>query len=295
MLHSNNKDKALMAFAMLAFGTLGPFVNNISFPSSFISFARALIGSLFIGIFMAISGHGFDGKSIIKNIKLLIPSGIAMAFNWICLFEAYRFTGVAVATLCYYMAPVIVVLVSPIILKERLTLAKAISVLVAVIGAVLISGVVTGATKSVKGIMLGLAAAALYSTVIVINKFVKNLSPVETTFVQLSVAAVIMIPYILLTENVSDFVFDTKSIIFTIIVGVFHTGIVYMIYFSSVQKIPAQTTAVFSYIDPVTAILLSTVVLGERMDSVQLIGTVLILFATCFNEFAPIIRSKLNK
>ena len=284
-----------MAFAMLAFGTLGPFVNNISFPSSFISFARALIGSLFIGIFMAISGHGFDGKSIIKNIKLLIPSGIAMAFNWICLFEAYRFTGVAVATLCYYMAPVIVVLVSPIILKERLTLAKAISVLVAVIGAVLISGVVTGATKSVKGIMLGLAAAALYSTVIVINKFVKNLSPVETTFVQLSVAAVIMIPYILLTENVSDFVFDTKSIIFTIIVGVFHTGIVYMIYFSSVQKIPAQTTAVFSYIDPVTAILLSTVVLGERMDSVQLIGTVLILFATCFNEFAPIIRSKLNK
>lgn len=284
-----------MAFAMLVFGTLGPFVNNIGFPSSFISFARALTGSLFIGIFMVVSGHGFDGRAIVKNLKLLIPSGIAMAFNWICLFEAYRFTGVAVATLCYYMAPVIVVLVSPIILKERLTAIKGMSVLVAVIGAVLISGVVTGATRSFKGILLGLAAAALYSTVIVINKFVKDLSPVETTFVQLSVAAVTMIPYVLLTEDVTSFAFDTKSVVFTLIVGVFHTGIVYMIYFSSVQKIPAQTTAVFSYIDPVTAIILSAVVLGERLDAVQIIGTVLILAATLFNELAPMIREKTKR
>jgi len=284
-----------MAFAMLAFGTLGPFVNNINFPSSFISLTRAVTGSLFIGIFMAVSGHGFDRKAIGKNLKLLIPSGIAMAFNWICLFEAYRFTGVTVATLCYYMAPVIVVLASPFILKERLTGAKAVSVIVAVIGAVLISGIVTGATKSVKGIMLGLAAAALYSTVIVINKFVRDLSPVETTFVQLSVAAVTMIPYVLLTEDVTAFVFDTKSVVFMLIVGVFHTGITYMIYFSSVQKIPAQTTAVFSYIDPVTAIIVSAVVLGERLDAVQIVGTILILTATLFNEFAPMLREKLRK
>ena len=284
-----------MAFAMLVFGTLGPFINNINFPSSFISFTRALIGSLFIGIFMAVSGHGFDGKSIVKNLKLLIPSGIAMAFNWICLFEAYRFTGVTVATLCYYMAPVIVVVISPFILKERLTATKGVSVIAAVIGAVLISGVVTGATKSVKGILFGLAAAALYSTVIVINKFVRELSPVETTFVQLTVAAVTMIPYVLLTEDVTGFGFDTKSIILTLIIGMFHTGFAYMIYFSSVQKIPAQTTAVFSYIDPVTAIIVSAVVLGERLDAVQIVGTILILTATLFNELAPMLREKLEK
>ncbi len=273
---------------MLIFGTLGPFVNNINLPSSFISFTRALIGSAFIGIFMAVSGHGFDKKAIVKNLKLLIPSGIVMAFNWICLFEAYKYTGVTVATLCYYMAPVIVVLVSPFVLKERLTALKGASVVVAVIGAVLISGVVTGATKSVRGILLGLAAAALYSTVIVINKFVRELSPVETTFVQLSVAAITMIPYVLLTEDVASFVFDTRS-------GVFHTGFAYMIYFSSVQKVPAQTTAVFSYIDPVTAIIVSALVLGERMDAAQTVGTVLILAATLFNELAPMIREKLSK
>ena len=281
-----------MAAAMLVFGTIGLFVKNIGFPSSFISFARALTGSIFIALFMLVSGHGLDKKSVLKNLKLLIPSGIAMAFNWICLFEAYRFTGVAVGTLCYYMAPVIVVVLSPVFLKEKLTAINVTSVLAAVVGAVLISGVVSGSAKSAKGILFGLAAAALYSTVVMINKFVKNLSPIETTFVQLSTAAVTMIPYILLTEDVTTFVFDNRSVIFTLIVGVFHTGIVYMIYFSSVQKIPAQTTAVFSYIDPVTAIILSAVVLGERLDAVQLIGTFLILAATLFNELAPIIRKK---
>lgn len=281
-----------MAAAMLVFGTIGLFVKNIGFPSSFISLARALTGSIFIALFMLFSGHGLDKKSVFKNLKLLIPSGIAMAFNWICLFEAYRFTGVAVGTLCYYMAPVIVVVLSPVFLKEKLTTINITSVLAAVVGAVLISGVVSGSAKSAKGILLGLAAAALYSTVVMINKFVKNLSPIETTFVQLSTAAVTMIPYILLTEDITTFVFDRRSVIFTLIVGVFHTGIVYMMYFSSVQKIPAQTTAVFSYIDPVTAIILSAVVLGERLDAVQLIGTFLILAATLFNELAPIIRKK---
>ena len=281
-----------MAAAMLVFGTIGLFVKNIGFPSSFISFARALTGSIFIALFMLFSGHGLDKKSVLKNLKLLIPSGIAMAFNWICLFEAYRFTGVAVGTLCYYMAPVIVVILSPVFLKEKLTAINVTSVLAAVVGAVLISGVVSGSAKSAKGILLGLAAAALYSTVVMINKFVKNLSPIETTFVQLLTAAVTMIPYILMTEDITTFVFDRRSVIFTLIVGVFHTGIVYMIYFSSVQKIPAQTTAVFSYIDPVTAIILSAVVLGERLDAVQLIGTFLILAATLFNELAPIIRKK---
>ena len=281
-----------MAAAMLVFGTIGLFVKNIGFPSSFISFARALTGSIFIALFMLFSGHGLDTKSVLKNLKLLIPSGIAMAFNWICLFEAYRFTGVAVGTLCYYMAPVIIVVLSPVFLKEKLTAINVTSVLAAVVGAVLISGVVSGSAKSAKGILFGLAAAALYSTVVMINKFVKNLSPIETTFVQLSTAAVAMIPYILLTEDITTFVFDRRSVIFTLIVGVFHTGIVYMIYFSSVQKIPAQTTAVFSYIDPVTAIILSAVVLGERLDAVQLIGTFLILAATLFNELAPIIRKK---
>lgn len=278
-----------MAAAMLIFGSMGIFISNITFPSSVISLTRAFIGSLLIGIYAVVSRHRFDKTAILKNLKLLVPSGIILAFNWICLFEAYKHTGVAVATLCYYMAPVIVVLVSPIFLKERLTAVKAVGVAVAVVGAVLISGAVTGAAVNLKGILLGLAAAGLYGSIVIINKFVKGLSPIETTFVQLLTAGISMIPYVLLTEDIGSIDFNGKAVALMLIVGAVHTGIAYVMYFASMQKNSAQTTAVFSYIDPVTAIIFSSLFLKERLDAIQITGTVLILSATLFNELAPII------
>lgn len=274
---------------MLTFGTMGLFINSIALPSSFISLFRAFTGSICIALFMLLSKRKINKSAIVKNLKFLIPSGIVMAFNWICLFEAYKQTGVAVATVCYYMAPVIVMLASPLVLKERLSGVKIISILTAVVGAVLISGVATGTTGNAKGILLGLCAATLYSTVIILNKFVRELPPIETTLVQLFVAGVTMIPYVLLTEKISEFTFDKRSVLSLLIVGIIHTGLAYVAYFSSVQKISVQTTAIFSYIDPVTAIILSAVVLGEDLSFVQIIGTVLILSATLFNELAPII------
>ena len=281
-----------MVVSMLIFGTIGLFVKNIGFPSSFIALARAFIGSVFIAVFMLVSRHKVDWPAVKKNLKILVPSGIAIGFNWIALFEAYRFTGVAVGTLCYYMAPVILIMVSPILLKEKLTVVKVISVIAAIAGEVLISGVLSGTVRSAKGIALGLTAAVLYASVVLMNKFVRDLSPVETTLIQMMSAAIVMVPYVLITENVGEFVFDRKSVVVTIIVGIIHTGIVYMLYFASMQKIPAQTTAVFSYIDPVTAIILSAVVLHEEFTAVQLAGTVLILGATLFNELAPNLKKK---
>lgn len=285
-------DKIIMAAAMFTFGTMGLFINSIALPSSFISLFRAFTGSICIAIFMLLSKRKIDKSAVVKNLKFLIPSGIVMAFNWICLFEAYKHTGVAVATVCYYMAPVIVTLVSPLVLKEKLSVVNIISILTAVAGAVLISGVATGATGNVKGILLGLCAAALYSTVVVLNKFVRDLPPIETTLIQLFVAGVTMIPYVLLTENFSEFIFDKRSVLSLVIVGIIHTGIAYVAYFSSVQKIPVQATAIFSYIDPVTAVVLSAVVLSERLDTVQIIGTVLVFAATIFNETATIINKR---
>ena len=281
-----------MIVSMLIFGTIGLFVSGISLPSSFIAFARAAIGSVFIGVFMLVTKHKFNTESVKKNLKILIPSGIAMGFNWIALFESYRFTGVAVGTLCYYMAPVIMILVSPIILKEKLTVTKGLTSLAAIVGAVLISGVFSGAVRSAKGIAFGLAAAVLYASVVLMNRFVKDLSPVETTLIQLISAAVVMIPYVLITEDVGSFVYDKESVILILTVGIIHTGIVYMLYFSSVAKISTQTTAVFSYIDPVTAIILSAAVLHESLSGLQIIGTVLILGATLLNELIPALRKK---
>lgn len=278
--------------AMLIFGTLGIFVSQIPLPSSVIAMLRAVIGTVSIGGFMLVTKQKLDFKVIKKNAFYLLFSGVALGFNWILLFEAYRYTTIAVATLCYYMAPVFVILLSPIVLKEKLTPTMAICSLVAIGGAVLISGATVGGGQSIKGIIFGLAAAVLYCSIVLANKFIKNQSSTETTFLQLAISAVIMVPYVIITENVTLADFQPKTIVFVLIVGIIHTGIAYVLYFGSVQRIPAQTAAVFSYIDPVSSIILSALILNQQMSVLQAIGTVLILGATLFNELAPMLKNK---
>lgn len=278
--------------AMLIFGTLGIFIFNIDLPSSVIAMLRAVIGTVSIGVFMLATKQKLDFKVIKKNALCLLISGVALGFNWILLFEAYRYTTIAVATLCYYMAPVFVIMLSPLVLKEKLTPTMAVCSAVAIIGAVLISGATLGEGQSIKGIIFGLIAAVLYCGIILTNKFIKNQSSTETTFLQLAISAVIMILYVSFTEKVSAADFDTKTIILVLVVGIIHTGFAYVLYFGSVQRIPAQTAAVFSYIDPVSSIILSAVLLSQQMTLLQTAGTVLILGATLFNELYPTLKAK---
>lgn len=277
---------------MLIFGTLGIFIFNLSLPSSVIAMLRAVIGTVSIGFFMLVTKQKLDFKVIRNNLKYLLISGIALGFNWILLFEAYRYTTIAVATLCYYMAPVFVILLSPLVLKEKLTPTMAVCSAVAILGAVLISGATAGEGKSFKGIIFGLIAAVLYCGIILTNKFIRNQSSTETTFLQLAISAIIMILYVSFTEKVSVADFDTKTIILVLVVGIIHTGIAYVLYFGSVQRIPAQTAAVFSYIDPVSSIILSAVLLSQPMSLLQIVGTVLILGATLFNEIYPTLKKR---
>lgn len=280
--------------AMLIFGTLGIFISQINLPSSVIAMLRAVIGTVSIGIFMIVKKQKPDLQNIKKNLRYLLISGVALGFNWILLFEAYRYTTIPVATLCYYMAPVFVIILSPLVLKEKLTPTMAICSSVAIIGAVLISGATVGEGQSFKGVLCGLSAAVLYCGIVLTNKFIKNQSATETTFLQLSISGVIMLLYVALTEKISVADFDPKTSALVLVVGIIHTGISYVLYFGSVQRIPAQTAAVFSYIDPVSSILLSALILNQRMTVIQIAGTVLILGATLFNELSPFVKAKIN-
>ena len=277
-------EKVKMIVSMLIFGTLGIFITHISLPSSAVAGARAVLATVFLSIVILIGKNKINWSNVKKNALLLTISGIAIAFNWIFLFEAYRYTGVAVGTLCYYMAPVFVILLSPIILKEKLTGTKISCTAAAVLGAILISGVTTGVQQDFTGILFGLAAAALYCSVMIMNKFIKDLPALDKTFFQLAAAAVIMIPYVLLTEDIGSFVWDTKTIVLVIVVGIVHTGITYVLFFSAVGKLPAQTSAVFTYIDPATAIILAALILRQPMGIIEICGAILILGSTLLNE-----------
>jgi RarD protein len=273
--------------AMLLFGSIGIFARNIDLSSGQTALVRGLIGSVFLLAACPIMKQKLSIRAIRSNLLLLILSGAAIGFNWILLFHAYKYTTISNATLSYYFAPVLVMFLSPFILKEKLTAIKIICILSAVVGMFCIVGIGGGSGQNhLVGIGYGLAAAVLYASVVIMNKFLKGLSGIETTLIQLSSATVVLLPYILLTEKVRIFQVDSKSLIFMLTVGIVHTGIAYLIYFTAIRGLNGQTIAVFSYVDPISAIILSSIIFRERMTAFQIIGGVLILGATFLNEMA---------
>ncbi len=269
-----------ITFAMFIFGTIGIFVRHIPLPSGFIAFFRGIMGTVFLLAVMLISKKKLDFAAIKKNLWLLIISGVFIGINWILLFEAYRFTTVATATLCYYLSPVFVILASPLVLKEKLTVKKIICIICALIGIVLVSGVAENGIVGGKGILLGCGAAVFYASVVLLNKRMKDIESYDMTVIQLFSAAVTILPYSLFTEDIAAQAFSPKAVIMLLIVGAVHTGLAYVLYFGSVKKLPAQTAAIFSYIDPVVAIILSALLLSEPLTVFGIIGALLILGST---------------
>ena len=281
----NEKQKSLIKLtaSMFIFGTIGLFRRLVPLPSAFIAISRGFIGGLFLVIFMKVTGKPIAFRRFRSEIPRILLSGALIGFNWIFLFEAYNYTTVATATLCYYMAPVIVMLVSPFLLGERLTPLRIGCIIAAVAGMFLISGTsvnpFTG-KQDLRGILFGLAAAALYASVILLNMHIRLAGVYERTFLQLFSAAVVTIPYQILTEGTALPAMSTSTLMLLLFIGLFHTGFAYALYFGSFDQLPAQTVAFLSYIDPVTAVLLSVLILREPLTLAGVAGMVLILGST---------------
>jgi RarD protein len=223
-----------------------------------------------------------------KELPLLLASGVAIGINWILLFEAYKYTTVSVATLSYYFAPVIVTLVCPILFKEKLTKKQFICFFMSTVGLVLITGLGdVGGGKDFIGILFGLGAAAFYATVILLNKFIRNVEGIHRTLLQFIAAVVTLVPYVLLTGGVTLGGLNGFGWANLLIVGLIHTGVTYCMYFSSLKELPGQKAAILSYIDPLVAVLISVTILGESMTLWQVIGGMLILGFTLWNEISP--------
>ena len=272
--------------AMAIFGTIGLFVKFIDLPSTVIALSRGALGTLFLLVVVQFMRRRMDTESIRRNFKHLLIAAVALGFNWIFLFEAYRLTSIATATLAYYMAPVILILLSSLILKERVGLAKWICVICALIGMSLIAGIWEGSDQiALSGIVMGLLAACFYATIVINNKFLNGLNPYDSAIVQLGIAGLVLLPYVAFTVDFTSLSLDTQTIGLTLIVGIVHTGVAYWLYFSALPKLEAARIAIFSYIDPAIAILLSVFVLMEPITTAGVIGAVLILGAALTSEF----------
>lgn len=276
-----------LIFSVSVFGTIGIFVRWIGLPSSVIALVRGAVGAAFLLLLARFRHAPIDRATLRRRWQLLLLSAAMMSFNWITLFEAYRYTTVATATLCYYMAPIFVTLISPVLLKERLTARKLLCVFLALAGMVFVSGVpqsgLPGPSEA-KGILLALCSAALYAGVILINKYLAGVPAYDRTLLQLACAAAVMIPYILLTEDLSAMSVTPLGAVLLLIVAVFHTGWCYALYFGSMTVLSAQTVALFSYIDPIVAILLSALLLREPLGWSGILGAALVLGSTLVSE-----------
>ena len=287
---NDNRAKLQLLFTMMLFGTIGTLSRFINMPSSIICFARAFLGAILIFTVISLRKQSLDREAIKRNIGWLTLSSVLMCANWICQFEAFKYTTIATSTLCYYMQPIFYILAGAVVLKERLSPKKVICVLVAFGGMIFVSGVLeTGLHLSeLKGVIFGVTGGFFYSMVVLINKYMKDISPVNTTIVQMALVSVIMLPYSAATGALSEVTsaggVTLTGIICLIVLGFLHTGIAYIIYFDAVNKLPTQTVGIISYIDPVEAILLSAFFLHEPLTVFTIIGAVMILGATAFSE-----------
>lgn len=269
--------------SMTIFGTLGIFTRNIAVSSGELALYRAIMAAVLITAFLALSGRWLDLKAIRKELPLLVISGVAMGINWILLFEAYRRTTISIATLSYYFAPALVIALSPLLFREKLSKKQILCFVMSTLGLVLIIGV-GSAGGSIVGILFGLGAAYFYATVILLNKFIKNVTGLHRTLLQFYAAIAVLIPYVLCTGGMHPGVLDGTGWLCLIVVGVVHTFFAYCLYFSAIKDLPGQEAAILSYIDPLVAVLVSVLLLGEGIAPLQIVGGVLVLGFTLWNE-----------
>ena len=272
--------------AMTLFGTIGIFVRYIPLSSTAIAFFRGVLGCLYLVGVMLLGRKKPDFAAIRRNFILLLLSGTAIGFNWILLFESYKYTTVAAATVCYYLAPLLLLLASPL-LGERITLKKLLCVGVALVGLLFVSGITETGISSVqelKGIGLSLGAAALYATAMFLNKKQFPIGAYDRTLLQLGSATVVLLPYLLLTEGLAVPQLAPTGWLLLLTVGIVHTGIAYSFSLDSMARLSAQTVGIFSYLDPVVAVLLSALLLKEPMTPFGILGTVLILGSALYSE-----------
>ena len=280
------KPTLLLIVSMLVFGTLGLFVRYIPLPSGELALYRAVTATVLLAAYLLITRERFQVQAIRKELPLLLLSGAAMGANWILLFEAYRYTTISVATLSYYFAPVIVTILSPLLFREKLTAKSVMCFVLSTVGLVLVIGVADLKTAQFMGIAFGLGAAVLYATVILLNKTIKSVAGIMRTFWQFIAATVVLVPYVLCTGGFTASSLDAVGWGMLAVVGVVHTGITYCLYFSSVKELSGHKIALLSYIDPLTAVVLSMTVLTEPVTPWQLVGGGMILLFTLISEIS---------
>ncbi len=269
--------------ALLLFGSNGIVASHIALSSYQIVFLRTLIGSiLLVGLFLLRHGE-CHFKTHIKDVIYIALSGSAMGMSWMFLYEAYQQIGVSLSSLLYYCGPVIVMILSPILFHEKLTMPKIIGFAVVLIGILLVNGTAVLSGGNTWGLFCGAMSAVMYFLMVTLNKQSRYITGMENSVIQLTVSFLTVAVFIVAKQA---FIFRVSSDawLWIFVLGVFNTGIGCYLYFSPLSKLPAQTVAVCGYLEPLSAVIFATLFLGEQMSAIQMIGAVCIIGGAMVGE-----------
>ena len=270
---------------MVIYGTISLAVKNIAVSSGEIAFWRVCIALFALLIYKLLRHETLPLKQAKGDLIWLALSGIAIGGDWILFFEAYKYTSVSVTTLSYYFCPVIVMVLSPLVFREHITARQWLCFIMASFGLVLIIGARTrGGDKELIGITLGLTAALCYAIIILINKRIKNVTGIDRTIFQFVAALAVLALYVPLTSGFHVSSLDFQGVLCLGILGLVHTAIAYSLYFTSIQNLTGQRVALLGYIDPLVAVIVSVLFLKESITLGQLVGGLMIIAFTMFNE-----------
>ena len=272
--------------SMVIFGTIGAVVRYINLPSGEIALFRGFLGILFLLPFLLINKTDRFGKYLNANIKVLFVSGFALAGNWILLLNAFKHTTIALAVVSYYTAPVMAMVMSIFVLKEKISPFKLLTVLLTLAGMFMVLNVGDNDISSQKnliGILYGLSAAFCYALVMLLNKFIRNMDGLETTVPQLFFATVVLFLYVIFADEMYPIYQSGLSLILLVVLGIVHTGAGFLFFFSGMKGLKTQEIAVLSYFDPLVSVFISLFIFNESMNVIQSLGAILILSTTLFN------------
>lgn len=269
--------------SLLIFGTNGVFAAHINLTSAEIVCMRTLIGSSALILVLLLSRTKLNWGAMRRQALKLLAARVCLGVNWALLFEAYKLMSVSMATLTYYTAPVIVLLISPLLLREKQSARAYIGMAAVVFGMMLAVGLNDTAVTA-RGLFVGFGSAIFYAGLIIFNKKIEGVNGLTLTTIEMIVAACVMVPYVLLTGGRIGFPADAEGTLYLLFLCLVNTGLACFMYFSSMNRLPARAVALFGYVDPVSALIFSAVFLGEQLGTVQLLGAVLVFAGAAFGQ-----------
>lgn len=267
-----------MVAAMLISGSIGWFVLMSGQPVVNVVFWRCAIGALVLLVVCALLGQLKHDRLTRATLLLAIAGGVALVVNWLLLFAAYSYASISIATAVYNTQPFMLVGLGALFLGEQLTARKLFWLLLAFIGMILVvlaqPNLPGGQQTYLWGILLSLGAAFFYALMALAAKRLKGTPPHLIALIQVTVGVVMLLPFV-------DFHAQTNPVQWSMLVtlGIVHTGLMYVLLYGAIQKLPTHLTGSLSFIYPIAAMGVDRLAFGHHLAALQLAGAAMILLA----------------